>query len=135
MASDDSNLEGGYSPQAFQDESPTPSRSSSISPPSSPPKIPQPVRAIPSKPVTGPTKTGFHAKVISPDVLQGKKISAQKAKEARKKKREETAEKVRLLYVAMTRALRQLEMSHHGESATVEQIRSVVDGVKQRLAA
>lgn len=53
--------------------------------------------------------------------------------------REDDAERkqqqVRVLYVAMTRALRQLEMSHHGESATVEQIRSVVDGVSRRLAA
>ena len=53
--------------------------------------------------------------------------------------REDAAERkqqqVRVLYVAMTRALRQLEMSHHGESATVELIRSVVDGVSRRLAA
>src|SRR5690606_30476427 len=44
-------------------------------------------------------------------------------------------QQVRVLYVAMTRALRQLEMSHHGDSATVEQIRSVVDGVSRRLVA
>src|SRR5690606_25605864 len=42
---------------------------------------------------------------------------------------------VRVLYVAMTRALRQLEMSHHGQTATVEQIRNVVEGVSRRLAA
>src|SRR5690554_3477628 len=34
-------------------------------------------------------------------------------------------QQVRALYVAMTRALRQLEMSHHGEGAVVEQIRRV----------
>ncbi|MDH7454392.1 3'-5' exonuclease [Luteimonas composti] len=44
-------------------------------------------------------------------------------------------QQVRVLYVAMTRALRQLEMSHHGDGATVEQIRSVVEGVSRRLAA
>ncbi len=42
---------------------------------------------------------------------------------------------VRVLYVAMTRALRQLEMSHHGDSAVVEQIRGVVEGVSRRIAA
>lgn len=53
--------------------------------------------------------------------------------------REEDAEwklrQVRVLYVGMTRALRQLEMSHHGESATVEQIRGALEGVSRRLAA
>jgi hypothetical protein len=44
-------------------------------------------------------------------------------------------QQVRVLYVAMTRALRQLEMSHHGEGAVVEQIRRVVEGVSRRLAA
>ena len=44
-------------------------------------------------------------------------------------------QQVRALYVAMTRALRQLEMSHHGEGAVVEQIRRVVEGVSRRLAA
>ncbi|WP_232207658.1 3'-5' exonuclease [Pseudoxanthomonas sp. J35] len=44
-------------------------------------------------------------------------------------------QQVRLLYVAMTRALRQLEISHHGDGPVVEQIRRVVDSVSQRLAA
>jgi len=44
-------------------------------------------------------------------------------------------QQVRLLYVGMTRALRQLEMSHHRESALVDQVRSVVMGVGQRLVA
>ena len=35
-------------------------------------------------------------------------------------------QQVRVLYVAMTRALRQLEMSHHGEGATVEQGRIIM---------
>ncbi len=48
---------------------------------------------------------------------------------------ERKQQQVRVLYVAMTRALRQLEMSHHGEGAMVEQIRSVVEGVSRRLAA
>jgi hypothetical protein len=44
-------------------------------------------------------------------------------------------QQVRLLYVAMTRALRHLEISHHGEGPMVEQIRNVVDSVSRRLAA
>jgi hypothetical protein len=45
-----------------------------------------------------------------------------------------TQQQLRVLYVAMTRALRLLEISHHGESSAVEQIRSVVKGVSRRLA-
>ncbi len=44
-------------------------------------------------------------------------------------------QQVRLLYVAMTRALRQLELSHHGEGPIVEQVRNVVESVSRRLAA
>ena len=48
---------------------------------------------------------------------------------------ERRQQQVRLLYVAMTRALRQLELSHHGEGPTVEQVRSVVENVSRQLAA
>src|SRR5690606_19377842 len=44
-------------------------------------------------------------------------------------------QQMRVLYVAMTRTLRQLEISHHGNSSTVEQIRGVVESVSRRLAA
>src|SRR5690606_39501327 len=44
-------------------------------------------------------------------------------------------QQVRLLYVAMTRALRQLEISHHGESPMVDQVRGVVENVSRQLAA
>jgi hypothetical protein len=53
--------------------------------------------------------------------------------------REDDAERrqqqVRVLYVAMTRALRQLELSHHGEGPLVEKIRNVIDGVSRTLVA
>ena len=44
-------------------------------------------------------------------------------------------QQVRLLYVAMTRALRQLGISHHGDGPMVAQVRSVVESVSRQLAA
>lgn len=43
--------------------------------------------------------------------------------------------RVRLLYVAMTRALRQLSLSHHGDSPLVDQMRDVLTTVSRRIAA
>lgn len=42
---------------------------------------------------------------------------------------------VRVMYVAMTRALRQLSMSHHGDSELVEKVRGVLESVARRMAA
>lgn len=48
---------------------------------------------------------------------------------------ERRQQQVRLLYVGMTRALRQLEISHHGDGPMVEQLRTVVESVSRRLVA
>lgn len=48
---------------------------------------------------------------------------------------ERRQQQVRLLYVAMTRALRQLNLSHHGDGPIVSQIRGVLESVASRLAA
>lgn len=44
-------------------------------------------------------------------------------------------QQVRLLYVAMTRALRQLSLSHHGDGPVIDQMRDVLDSVARRIAA
>lgn len=48
---------------------------------------------------------------------------------------ERRQQRVRLLYVAMTRALRQLSLSHHGDGPVVEQMRGVLKTVHRRIAA
>lgn len=48
---------------------------------------------------------------------------------------ERRQQQVRLLYVAMTRALRKLELSHHGNGPMVEQVRVVIENVGRQLAA
>lgn len=42
---------------------------------------------------------------------------------------------VRLIYVGMTRALRQLNLLHHGESEIVDRLRGVLQGVSRQFAA
>ncbi len=48
---------------------------------------------------------------------------------------ERKALQIRLIYVGMTRALRQLNLLHHGESTIVDRLRGVLQGVSRQFAA